>query len=62
MRAVVRLLAAAVAAVASVASAGAQDYPTRPVTLVVPWAAGGAVDTLARIVQPKLAERLGYEV
>jgi tripartite-type tricarboxylate transporter receptor subunit TctC len=40
----------------------AQEYPTRPVTLIVPWAAGGAVDTVARVVQPKLAERLGKPV
>jgi tripartite-type tricarboxylate transporter receptor subunit TctC len=37
----------------------AQDYPARPVTLIVPWAAGGAVDTVARIVAPVLTERLG---
>ncbi len=40
----------------------AQDYPNRSVTLIVPWAPGGAVDTIARIVQPKLAERLGKSV
>ena len=40
----------------------AQEYPSRPVTMIVPWAAGGAVDTVARVVQPKLAERLGKPV
>src|SRR5262245_11337709 len=40
----------------------AQDYPNRTVTLIVPWAAGGAVDTVARIVAPKLSERLGVSV
>src|SRR5262245_27692632 len=39
--------------------ARAQDYPARSVTLIVPWATAGAVDTVARIVGPKLAERLG---
>ena len=43
-------------------SVQADDYPTRPVTLIVPWAAGVAVDTLARIVAPKLSERLGKPV
>lgn len=42
--------------------ANADDYPSRPVTLIVPWAAGGAVDTLARIAAPKLSERLGKPV
>ncbi len=40
----------------------AQDYPTRTITLVAPWAAGGAVDIVARIVAPKLSERLGKPV
>lgn len=40
----------------------AQDYPTRQITLIVPWAPGGAVDTLARIVAPKLSDRLGKPV
>jgi tripartite-type tricarboxylate transporter receptor subunit TctC len=42
--------------------ARADDYPTRAVTLIVPWAAGGAVDTVARIVAPKLSDRLGKPV
>jgi len=55
--------AAALAAAALVQpSARADDYPTRPITLIVPWAVGGAVDTLARIAAPKLADRLGKPV
>ena len=38
--------------------ARAQSYPTRPVTLVAPVAAGGAVDTAARILAEKLQEKL----
>jgi tripartite-type tricarboxylate transporter receptor subunit TctC len=49
---------AALAAGASIAGAQAQTYPARPVTLVVPIAAGGAVDTAARIFAEKLQERL----
>lgn len=40
----------------------AQDYPQGPVTLVVPYPAGGATDFVARLLQPKLAESLGQPV
>jgi tripartite-type tricarboxylate transporter receptor subunit TctC len=40
----------------------AQDWPTRPVTMVVPFAAGGPVDTLGRILGPPLGEALGQTV
>jgi tripartite-type tricarboxylate transporter receptor subunit TctC len=39
--------------------ARAQDYPTRFVTMVSPYAAGGGADLLARVVAQKLADRLG---
>ena len=39
--------------------AQAQDYPTRPVTFVVPYPAGGGLDVLARTLGQKLADRLG---
>ena len=42
--------------------ANAQDWPTRPVTMVVPFAAGGPVDTLGRILAPYLGEVLGRQV
>jgi tripartite-type tricarboxylate transporter receptor subunit TctC len=54
--------AATLIAGSSMSFARAQDYPTRSVTLIVPWAAGGAVDTVARIVAPKFSERLGKPV
>ena len=40
----------------------AQDYPTRPVRMVAPFAPGGATDVLARIVSQKLYERWGQTV
>ena len=44
------------------APALAQTYPNRPVRLVVPFPAGGGVDTMARIVGNKLSERIGQPV
>ncbi|HEY3680544.1 MAG TPA: tripartite tricarboxylate transporter substrate binding protein [Bradyrhizobium sp.] len=52
------VLAAAGAAVWSVA-AEAQSYPARPITIVVPYAAGGVFDTMARIVGARMGELLG---
>jgi tripartite-type tricarboxylate transporter receptor subunit TctC len=42
--------------------APAQDYPVRPVTLVVPYAPGGATDILARVIARKLEQRLGHAI
>src|SRR5262245_35597638 len=40
----------------------AQDWPARPVTLVVPYAAGAGIDVVGRILSPRLAELLRQEV
>jgi tripartite-type tricarboxylate transporter receptor subunit TctC len=42
--------------------AAAQSWPTRPITMVVPLAAGGAGDVLARILAARLSELLGHSV
>jgi len=44
------------------ATAGAQDYPNRPVRMIVPYAAGGGVDIVARTVSQELAKRVGQQV
>ena len=55
-----KLIAAIFLALA--ASAHAQDYPARSVTLIVPYPAGGGVDAMARIVADKLSAALGQQV
>jgi len=59
-----RAIAAAAIAVllAPLATASAQDWPTRAVTMVVPYAAGGPVDTLGRILAARLSDILGQQV
>ncbi|MEW6449686.1 MAG: tripartite tricarboxylate transporter substrate binding protein [Pseudomonadota bacterium] len=47
---------------ASVPQATAQNYPDRPVRLIVPFAAGGANDIVARLIQPSLERRLGQPI
>jgi tripartite-type tricarboxylate transporter receptor subunit TctC len=54
------LTALACTAVASLAHA--QAYPSRPLTFFVGYPAGGAVDTLARLVASKMSEKLGQQV
>ena len=51
---------ALILALASVGSANA-DYPHKPVRVVVPVAAGGGVDVMARLLAQKLSERLGQQ-
>jgi len=46
----------------AVVSAGAQTYPTQTVRIIVPIAPGGLIDTVARLVQPKLEKALGRTV
>src|SRR2546430_1755764 len=45
-----------------VSPAAAQSWPTRPVTMVVPFAAGGGTDVLGRIISRRLSEVLGQQV
>jgi tripartite-type tricarboxylate transporter receptor subunit TctC len=57
-----KLLMSVLLAAALPTGALAQAWPDKPITVVVPFGAGGGVDAAARIVMPKLAERLGQQV
>ena len=56
-----RLVTAVVAMGLSVTCAAAQSYPTRPVTIVVPFAAGGPTDIIARIVGEYFSKSFGQQ-
>src|SRR5881227_2658476 len=56
-----KLLAACVL-VASIAAAAAETFPSRPVTMIVPFGAGGPTDALARIVAERMRSSLGQAV
>jgi tripartite-type tricarboxylate transporter receptor subunit TctC len=55
-------LAVLISLVSSATATSAQNYPSKPIRIIVPFAAGGAVDALARIISAKLQEQLGQPV
>ncbi|MEJ0077110.1 MAG: tripartite tricarboxylate transporter substrate binding protein [Alphaproteobacteria bacterium] len=58
-----KALAAALAALFALPGmAGAQDYPTRPITMIIPFAAGGPTDVLGRVVAAKMSDILGQQI
>jgi len=57
-----RLLMAAVAATLTATGAFAQDYPTKPITFVVPFAAGGPTDKVARDLAEAMRKPLGGQI
>jgi tripartite-type tricarboxylate transporter receptor subunit TctC len=57
-----RLAFACFATIAMVGAASAQSWPTRPVTMVVPFAAGSSTDTAGRLLAVGIAEALGQQI
>src|SRR3977135_1219019 len=60
-RTAVCLIALGISAIASIGSASALDYPTRPVRWVVGYPPGGATDITARLIGQRLSEKLGQQ-
>ena len=56
------VLAAAAAGLDRTADLHAQTFPSRPITIIVPSAAGGGTDTLARLVGDQLSKQIGQSV
>jgi tripartite-type tricarboxylate transporter receptor subunit TctC len=61
-RAFLRLTAGAAALPAASRLVAAQSYPTRPITVIVPFAAGGPADTVARLVSERMRVTLGQPI
>jgi tripartite-type tricarboxylate transporter receptor subunit TctC len=57
-----RLFGAAAGLLAGIGAALAQPYPARPITMVVPFAAGGPTDTVARILGERMGRALGQTI
>ena len=57
-----RLIMALAACVAFAGAAGAQTYPTKSVTMIVPFAAGGPTDIVARLVSENMSKTLGQQI
>jgi tripartite-type tricarboxylate transporter receptor subunit TctC len=61
-QAINKLIVAAAAGLAIVTSAAAEEYPSRPITMIVPFAAGGPTDVLGRIMAEGMRASLGQSV
>jgi tripartite-type tricarboxylate transporter receptor subunit TctC len=55
-------LAVALAAALTAGAARADDYPSRPIRLIVPYAAGGGADSVARIIARRVSETIGQPI
>ena len=62
MRSASRVVGSALAFVLAAGAASAQDYPTRPITLIVPFAAGGTSDVIARLAAEHMSKTLGQQI
>jgi tripartite-type tricarboxylate transporter receptor subunit TctC len=59
---IMRLLTTAAVLIAALGSAAAQDFPNHPITIIVPFAAGGPTDTIARLTAQGMSKTLGQQV
>jgi tripartite-type tricarboxylate transporter receptor subunit TctC len=57
-----QIVLAVLVAVGLAAVAKAEDYPSRPITMVIPFAAGGPTDVLGRVVADRMSQLLGQQV
>jgi len=57
-----RIALAALALAAALPAAYAADWPARPITMIVPFPAGGSTDAVARLIAQRLSEKLGQQV
>ena len=57
-----RQLSLAIALALTLGPAAAQDYPTRPITVIVPFPAGGPTDTIARVTAQSMSKLLGQQL
>src|ERR1700676_1966056 len=62
MKQLLRVATFVAATFVGIAGAAAQNFPTRPVTIVVPFAAGGPADAMARVLGDRMRASLGQQV
>ena len=62
MNKIIHALLASFAILASAAGASAEEFPSRPITMLVPFAAGGPTDTIARVIADRMGQSLGQAV
>jgi tripartite-type tricarboxylate transporter receptor subunit TctC len=62
MNKIIHALLASIAILASAAGAFAEEFPSRPITMLVPFAAGGPTDTIARVIADRMGQSLGQAV
>ncbi|MDH1381345.1 tripartite tricarboxylate transporter substrate-binding protein, partial [Comamonas aquatica] len=57
-----KIIVATAIALGFTASAQANDFPVKPIKIIVPWAPGGATDVIARVLGQRLSESVGQPV
>ena len=62
MRSASRFVGSALALALAAGAASAQDYPNRPITLIVPFSAGGTSDVIARLAAEHMSKTLGQQI